>query len=464
MSDSTFSLTRSFNGFGEINAYDLSISGSNVFSLTLARNDNGEITGKTETIEGTTTEIDYTYDEKGQLLTVITGGTLVEEYQYDNNGNRTYEMNSLRGIAGRTLGYSDEDHIVTAGTVQYAFDSDDRLSSRTDGSETTDYVYSSTGELMRVALPDGKAITYTNDSTGRRIAKSVNGTVEEKYLWSGLTTLLAVYDGSGNLYQRFIYADGRMPYAMEMNGSTYYLTYDQVGSLRLVTDSAGNTVKRIDYDTFGNVISDSNESFTVPFGFAGGLHDRDTDLVRFGYRDYMPEIGKWTAKDPILFAGGDTNLYGYVLNDPVNFIDPLGLQGRAGHMSWMSNAMSVNYRSPGPARKIPRPPKAALDSLSNYSPVFMAYSAASGNAPAALVFAGIAGGAEAAKVCLYSDDKTKDTVKAGVKMVNPSPYPLNIETDKWIENAVDNAFMIYNGEMDYNSNLNDKQNSIYNIR
>jgi RHS repeat-associated protein len=98
-----------------------------------------------------------------------------------------------------------------------------------------------------------------------------------------------------------------------------------VGTLRLVTDSAGNVVKQIDYDTFGNILSDSNSTFTIPFGFAGGLHDRDTGLVRFGYRDYMPEIGKWTAKDPILFAGGDSNLYGYVQNDPVNLIDPEGL-------------------------------------------------------------------------------------------------------------------------------------------
>jgi hypothetical protein len=47
--------------------------------------------------------------------------------------------------------------------------------------------------------------------------------------------------------------------------------------------------------------------------------------VRFGYRDYDPGVGRWTAKDPILFSGGDTDLYGYVLNDPVNLIDPLGL-------------------------------------------------------------------------------------------------------------------------------------------
>ncbi|MGI0016041.1 MAG: RHS repeat-associated core domain-containing protein, partial [Nitrososphaera sp.] len=61
-----------------------------------------------------------------------------------------------------------------------------------------------------------------------------------------------------------------------------------------------------------------------PFGFAGGLYDRDTKLVRFGARDYDPETGRWTAKDPIRFEGGDANLYGYVLNDPVNLVDPKG--------------------------------------------------------------------------------------------------------------------------------------------
>ena len=63
----------------------------------------------------------------------------------------------------------------------------------------------------------------------------------------------------------------------------------------------------------------------MPFGFASGLYDSDTGLVHFGYRDYDPFTGKWTAKDPLLFAGGDSNLYGYVLNDPVNLVDPLGL-------------------------------------------------------------------------------------------------------------------------------------------
>ncbi len=105
----------------------------------------------------------------------------------------------------------------------------------------------------------------------------------------------------------------------------YYPAYDQAGTLKIVADASGNVVKRIEYDTFGNVISDSDPAFTVPFGFAGGLYDRDTGLVRFGYRDYDPDTGRWTAKDPILFAGGDTDMYGYCVNDPINFADPDGL-------------------------------------------------------------------------------------------------------------------------------------------
>jgi RHS repeat-associated protein len=250
---------------------------------------------------------------------------LVEEYQYDPNGTRNYEMNALRGIAERSFTYSDEDHLLTAGTDIYQYDLDGFLVSKTDGSDVTTYDYSSLGELLVVTLPDGRIVEYVHDPLGRRIAKKVDSVIVEKYLWQGLTRLLAVYDGSDNLLMRFEYADGRMPVAMTSGSSTYYLTYDQVGSLRVVADASGNVVKKIDYDSFGNGISDSDPTFEIPFGFAGGLHDRDTGLVRFGYRAYDPDTGRWTAKDPILFAGEDTDLYGYCLKNPINFIDPLGL-------------------------------------------------------------------------------------------------------------------------------------------
>jgi RHS repeat-associated protein len=238
-------------------------------------------------------------------------------------------MNAPRGIAGRSMTYDDEDHLLTAGEAVYQYDADGSLTTRTVGTEppyeVTSYNYSSRGELLRVNLPNGRVIEYVHDPLGRRIAKKVDGAITEKYLWQGLTRLLAVYDGTGNLLMRFLYADSRMPVAVERGGALYYLTYDQVGTLRVVADGSGSVVKRIDYDSFGNILADTNPTLDVPFGFAGGLHDRDTGLVRFGFRDYDPNTSRWTAKDPILFAGGNIDLYGYCLNDPINWVDPSGL-------------------------------------------------------------------------------------------------------------------------------------------
>ena len=78
------------------------------------------------------------------------------------------------------------------------------------------------------------------------------------------------------------------------------------------------------YDTFGTLLNETNEDLHVSIGFAGGLRDKDTSRTRFGYRDYDSSTGKWTAKDPIGFQGGDTNLYRYVMGDPVNLVDPEG--------------------------------------------------------------------------------------------------------------------------------------------
>lgn len=112
---------------------------------------------------------------------------------------------------------------------------------------------------------------------------------------------------------------------MTTSNAIYKFVKDQIGSVRFVVDvSSGAIAKKIDYDEFGQVQIDSNPGFQ-PFGFGGGIYDSDTKLVRFGARDYDSETGRWTAKDPIGFDGGNTNLYGYVSADPINLIDPLGL-------------------------------------------------------------------------------------------------------------------------------------------
>jgi RHS repeat-associated protein len=112
---------------------------------------------------------------------------------------------------------------------------------------------------------------------------------------------------------------------MVKGGATYRIITDHLGSPRLVVDTAtGNAVQRMDYDDWGNVLVDTNPEFQ-PFGFAGGLYDRDTALVRFGARDYDPVVGRWALKDPIQFLGDTWNLYEYAQGNPVTLQDPFGL-------------------------------------------------------------------------------------------------------------------------------------------
>ncbi|MCB0367730.1 MAG: RHS repeat-associated core domain-containing protein, partial [Bdellovibrionales bacterium] len=99
--------------------------------------------------------------------------------------------------------------------------------------------------------------------------------------------------------------------------------------VRMVIDLTDNSVvQETDYDEYGVVLLDSNPGFQ-PFGFAGGITDQHTNLVRFGARDYMAAVGRWMSKDPIGFNGGDLNHYKYSNSDPTNFVD------LAGQDSWL---------------------------------------------------------------------------------------------------------------------------------
>jgi RHS repeat-associated protein len=129
-------------------------------------------------------------------------------------------------------------------------------------------------------------------------------------------------------HARFIYATHiNVPDYMVKGGVTYKIITDHLGSPRFVIDSSTGTIaQRMDYDDFGNVLLDTAPGFT-PFGFAGGLYDSQTKLVRFGARDYDAETGRWTSKDPIGFGGGLLNLYGYCIGDAIDFSDVDGLSG-----------------------------------------------------------------------------------------------------------------------------------------
>jgi RHS repeat-associated protein len=78
------------------------------------------------------------------------------------------------------------------------------------------------------------------------------------------------------------------------------------------------------YTSFGSV--SGTGLYWMPFGFAGGIYDSDSGLVRFGSRDFDPETGRWIAKDPLRFSSGQQNIYLYGADDPINRRDPTGLK------------------------------------------------------------------------------------------------------------------------------------------
>jgi RHS repeat-associated protein len=142
-----------------------------------------------------------------------------------------------------------------------------------------------------------------------------------------------------------VYAEKtNVPSYMIRGGEIYRILSDHLGSPRLVVNVTDGTIaQRIDYDVWGNVTRDSNPGFQ-PFGFAGGIYDQHTGLVRFGARDYDPNIGRWTAKDPILFGGGDINLYAYIGGNPINWDDSTGLYWF--RQNWQTDYVVGRERSP----------------------------------------------------------------------------------------------------------------------
>ena len=221
--------------------------------------------------------------------------------------------------------YDDQDRLLSQGTATYIYTANGELQTKTDGGQTT-YNYDVLGNLISVTLPGGTLIEYIVDGRNRRVGKKVNGTLEKAWLYKDSLNPVAELDGAGAVVSRFVYATrSNVPDFIIKGGNTYRVISDHLGSARRVIDIAtGSIVQTMDFDEFGVVTADTNPEFQ-PFGFAGGLYDSDTKLTRFGARDYDAETGRWTSKDPIKFDGEDTNLFGYVLNDPVNRIDPTGL-------------------------------------------------------------------------------------------------------------------------------------------
>jgi RHS repeat-associated protein len=260
-----------------------------------------------------------------RLNWTLPGTTLVDSSTYDSNSNRLTTTSAGGLITGT---YDAQDRLRQYGATTYGYTANGELLTKTIGAQTTNYQYDALGNLITVTLPNSTQIVYLTDGQNRRVGKRVNGVLTQGLLYDDQLRPAAQLDSSGNIVSRFVYATRvNVPDYMIKGGVTYRLILDHLGSPRLVVNAAtGQIAQRMDYDAFGRVLADTNPGFQ-PFGFAGGLYDPDTGLVRFGARDYDAETGRWLEKDPLLFGGKQANFYMYAANDPVNWIDPLGFFG-----------------------------------------------------------------------------------------------------------------------------------------
>ncbi|UZP66582.1 hypothetical protein N1030_13315 [Desulfovibrio mangrovi] len=279
-------------------------SGSSVLYVVLQRDTQGRIVRKVEGVGSGSLEYRYAYDAQGHLTKAWLNGQLVEQYVYNEHGQRVADATMCRGK--RELVYDVAGRLVQAGDTIYEYTPEGslcrRIRSTGQGAEITTFSYGADTRLDSVILPDGTQITYYYGSALGPVEKHVNGVLAESYIWKDSLRLGAWIDHTRGTRCLFHYEEGQSAVAVTMEhprgAANYRLGFDQIGSLKLVVLAdacGGKLIKDMAYDSFGTMLSDSNPELFLPVGFASGLVDRHTGLIRFGYRDYSPELGRFTA-------------------------------------------------------------------------------------------------------------------------------------------------------------------------
>ena len=335
--------------------------GNQLVSCELLVAEDGRIAAKHENVAGQETYFIYEYDPAGHLLRAWRDGRLAEEYAYDPRGARIASWNPKAGQW--KYGYDRGGRLTEAGPWRFAYAEDGAL--REAWTPTLSF-FLGTGQergLSRTVLPGGRVLHSESIAPGLPTERYVNAVPVESLTWRSPLQLATYWDRQRGVKMQFHYASGRLPQAATVQDAqgeaTYLLGYDQVGSLKAAAamdgPSEGRVVKTMDYDAFGNVLADSNPALFLPLGFAGGLRDRFTGLVRFCHRDYDPTVGRFTAPDPLGDTGGDHDLYDYCVDEPVGRIDPEGLEEK-GFWSGAWNSIASGWDSIASTFKSDTPP------------------------------------------------------------------------------------------------------------
>lgn len=324
------------DGNGKLQTY-----GNAHFRVRCEFNPQGRLSQKIEESAHFRDLYEYAHDFKGHLVRVIRNDELVEEYDYNDKGQRIKQY-APHDPPAEYLKYNPKGQVTNLRDTEWQYDHNGATVKKLvsalygAGGRQTRYHYGMDTRLDKAIMPSGDEITYSYPEgkgfkTQNPVRKYKNGRLSAQYEWLDPTKLSVCKDYEQKML--FLFAYDRNQHLsklriMQFDGK-HYMDFlcgcDQVGTPKLITLPNGKLLKMMKYDSFGNILSDTKPEIHIPVGFAGGLHDRDTGLIRFGYRDYDPAIGRFLCPDPLGDRRGDGDPYDYCVDDPVSANDANGL-------------------------------------------------------------------------------------------------------------------------------------------
>jgi RHS repeat-associated protein len=257
----------------------------------------------------------YAYDSLNQLI--LEDGFVLHAYKNDSVYNRTskdnqpYELNFLNQLKSQT-------------NYLYHYDNNGNLKEKTSDSNKIKYTYDALDRLIEVQN-DSEITSYTYDSFHRRLSKKQNGRTIH-YLYHDQNEIGAVLDGKITQFRVLGLSQGAEiggAVAFELSDKNYAPIHDPQGNIVALIDSSGQLIESYRYTAFGETKAFSNASVDNPWRFSSKRFDPETGFTYFGRRYYDSETGRWITPDPAGYADGP-NLYAYVHNKPLIYIDPDG--------------------------------------------------------------------------------------------------------------------------------------------